>query len=550
MLSYRNKNMPLTNYTQTRFSEFNDQLISLVDWRFLLPNPNPEKTLCLSEGRLADTVHLFSANTLFNDSNTYYNEVDLVIVSDPDARDLERAISALKPGAPCYSEWPAGVFFNAESVRKKLKDAGFGHVDMYIPKPSPDIAQSNIWISLDSCGSINYIVSEYYQSTTKSIFQRIGNAFRIALLFLTPRMFIKYPWLISSGRTKFKICSIALKTNTENEEPDIRSIKYRNLEKKGMVPIYNSQLISENINLILKSGGQNRRNKIVLVVFDGDSIVPSYIVKIPRVKEVGLALMNEANILKVLAKDYNFITGIPQVLFSSDKSGYFSVGETYIPGTSLGNVINKDNIANFAGKLTTWLVELAKKSTLQRSQKRNDAYIKSAFEDIEYILTQTNDRELYNKLNEFFSKLEISNMICEHRDLAPWNIIVGSNESFYIHDWESSKLEGIPGLDLIYFMTYLCFYVEHSWTTDEALKCYKRMFERESYTGELFEECFTVYATELDLPKESIRNLCILTWVTHLASALKQLSNGIEIHSDVGHDTKSLFLCLLRYELS
>ena len=51
--------------------------------------------------------------------------------------------------------------------------------------------------------------------------------------------------------------------------------------------------------------------------------------------------------------------------------------------------------------------------------------------------------------------------VLEHRDFAPWNLLLDETEGLSVLDWESAVIDGVPSLDLLYFLPYLTFAVEN-----------------------------------------------------------------------------------------
>ena len=137
--------MPLSNTPQKRNEGPADIVITRADWRFLLPNPDPENTLCMADGTPAETAQLFSAITSYSGSDPGHSDFDLAILQNPDDDELRYAVSVLRPGAACYVEWDVNVLFTPGRITKKLTDTGFDTVDQYMPKPDPDTAPPGTW---------------------------------------------------------------------------------------------------------------------------------------------------------------------------------------------------------------------------------------------------------------------------------------------------------------------------------------------------------------------------------------------------------------------
>ncbi|MEW6144368.1 MAG: aminoglycoside phosphotransferase family protein [Thermodesulfobacteriota bacterium] len=540
--------MPLFYPARQRSAESADLGISRADWRFLLPNPFPGNTICLVDGTLARTVQLFSETTLYPGNDAGHSDYDLAVLKNPDDAELGYAISILKPGACCYVEWDVGVFFSPSAITKKLETAGFESVEHYMPKPNPDITPPGIWIPLESYGAVNFLLNSNYKAQPAS--RRTGKMFLNALWSLSPAVFIKFPWLISSGRRRLTVCSIASKPG-KKDGGDVKNIfKSRLAEVMRLLPDDSRGDRSAELSTMIISGGMHRLNKVVLVVFSGDSPKPSFIVKIPRTGDSESALVGEAGTLRALTDEHKFTNGIPRVLYSDHRLGFFSVGETYIDGRFLGEVRDVNKLPGYAKKLTDWLIDLAKKTAARMPVDWRNAHISPLAEVLDRAMPDPTDRNIVDKAVDTIKSLEIPAFVCEHRDFAPWNILLTADGQFGVLDWESSRMDGIPGLDLIYFLTYLCIYIEEAWTTEKALECYKKMLDSDTYLGRMCRDSFNSYANEVGLSPQSYKPLRIMTWATHLASVSSRLEDENLYYGEASHEARSLFLRLIEYEMS
>lgn len=497
---------------------------------------------------LAKTVQLFSATTLYSGIDAGHGDYDLAVLRNPGDNELRYAMSVLNPGAACYAEWDVNALFTPGWITKKLTDAGFDTVDQYMPKPDPDTAPPGIWVPLESYGAVNYLLNSYYKS--QPVLRHAGKMVFRALWSITPGLFIRFPWLISSGHRRFKVCSIARKPDIGETESETNKFKSGLMEIARLLPNKNGSARSPKLRTMIISGGMNRLNKIILLVFSGDRLVPSYVLKIPRTADSESALRNEAFTLQALMHNCNMTKGIPRVLYADNRLSFFSVGETYIDGRVLGEVLDRKNLPGLAKKLTDWLILLARKTAAPVPEDWRSSHISSLAEAIDTAMPNSTYGKLVGKAIDTLSGLEIPTLVCEHRDCAPWNILVTADQQFGVLDWESSRLNGIPGLDLIYFLTYLCFYIEEAWTNEKALECYKKMLDSDTNLGRLWNDCFNFYVDVLGLSPQSAKPLRILTWITHLASVCGRMQNEKTFSGDIHHGNLSLFLGLIQYEIS
>ena len=515
-----------------------------ADWRFLLNSPRPGRILSLSDGRLAQTIRRINKTTV-TEKNHQSSGFDLVSISDPNDDDISYAMSVLKPGGACLLEWTTGVFYTSNSIEARLKNAGFIIVDHFIPKPNPEKQMPKILIPFRYKGALRYVFNHGY-SKNESILWRIGFILRRALWSVAPGIFMNIPSLVGSSLGELKIYIMAWKPNSGKNKGDTRSLKEKLLDMKVLAKRNDNAKVDE-LGILIISTGQHMLNKVILAVFNDVSSAPLYVIKIPRIKTSELSLRNEARTLNVLNSSSNAINGIPKILFSNEELGYYAVGETAIDGESLGDKLNLGNSEVLAKKVTEWLSELALKTAVTMNEKWREEYLQCISEEFKSYVSHF-DKE--HSIEKIFENLEIPGLVCEHRDCAPWNIFISSDEDIRMFDWESSRLHGIPGLDLIYFFTYLSIYLHDAWSTDKALQCYKDMLDLNTSVGSLFNECFAEYAEKIGLSPEYFSSLRIITWATHLSEVLRHQSIDNEFENEAEHNTKELCSSLLKYELS
>jgi hypothetical protein len=90
-------------------------------------------------------------------------------------------------------------------------------------------------------------------------------------------------------------------------------------------------------------------------------------------------------------------------------------------------------------------------------------------------------------------------------------------------DWESAEPNGLPGLDLIYFLTYLSFFVEGAMETGHYLKVYRNASDPESFTGKINKECQEKYCNQTDTKPADLRGLRLVTWLIHSRHEYRRL---------------------------
>ena len=93
-------------------------------------------------------------------------------------------------------------------------------------------------------------------------------------------------------------------------------------------------------------------------------------------------------------------------------------------------------------------------------------------------------------------------------------------------DWESSRLRGIPALDLIFFLTRIC--IDHkiepgTLTTQER---YQKMIDPNTFSGAVFSDCINYYTSELGIPQAAIPSLRLMTYIAQAHIKFLDVTTG------------------------
>ena len=137
-----------------------------------------------------------------------------------------------------------------------------------------------------------------------------------------------------------------------------------------------------------------------------------------------------------------------------------AVVETLLPGAPLARVLTRERHASLAIDAADWLADLA----LDRPFEERDAWwpVTAApiVERFEALVSPTVAADHLAACRERLEVLDRLPSVIEHRDFAPWNLLVDEDGTLRAVDWESSVRCGLPLLDLWYFLTYLALAVE------------------------------------------------------------------------------------------
>lgn len=485
-----------------------------IDWRFLLPDPNPGKSICFSDGLIAEAMKL-KLKAVINSGDEYEsNSYDLAVAVNPDINILNAVNSALRPGGICYLEWDANIFFKKSATRKLLNSLGFDETYFYMPKPEPEKPKTNIWIPLESVGALYYLIKHSENLINEHIIRQTAKFIRNQMSFIIPDFVLSNPFLLSSTPNKFTISTISHKRVLENNAEADKQNNY------GLVPQFIlDKVISDKpgsrISLLMITKGRAVHNKIALIVFQERDLNPLTVVKIARSDISVEPLLNETYILKSLEEKFGEITGVPKIIFSKNDADLFLTGQTFLSGVPLSGRLKRENFRDLAYKVTSWLIEFAERTKTGLTQDWRNIQTDSVVTSFSINYSPVVNAEQITATREIMKDLSIPFLVCEHRDVGPWNIMINDDSKLGLADWESSDLYGLPGRDLIYFLLYIGLYTHGNWKTEDVYKCYREMLDPATFFGSIFHESKTRYFSELGLPESTLKSVRVLTWLKH-----------------------------------
>jgi len=161
-------------------------------------------------------------------------------------------------------------------------------------------------------------------------------------------------------------------------------------------------------------------------------------------------------------------------------------------------------------------------------------------------ILEQNDLEATRRI---LKQIEALPLVSEHRDFSPWNVLITRVGELGILDWESAELNGLPLLDLIYFLTYLTFFIEGAMETRRFDEAYRRSWSLHTTIGQVNNECVRRYCDALQLDENCVPALRLFTWLLHSRSEYERLRTAAGGVSSKGKLLESVFVLLWREEL-
>jgi hypothetical protein len=138
---------------------------------------------------------------------------------------------------------------------------------------------------------------------------------------------------------------------------------------------------------------------------------------------------------------------------------------------------------------------------------------------------------------------------CEHRDCAPWNIVLTDHGAPALLDWESSDPHGLPCLDLVYFLANAAFILEGALESGRTRETYARLLDEATPLGRVAATCMREYCGRVGIAAHNIARLRLLCWIVHSRSEYLRLEEDAAGRPDSASLRASVFPGLIREEL-
>jgi aminoglycoside phosphotransferase (APT) family kinase protein len=389
-----------------------------------------------------------------------------------------------------------------------LQATGFHNVQCYWSWPPPDRLPL-FWAPLDARGAWRYLLASRPPDR-----RRLRQWVR--WLARTMAYGLHEMGLLSP------VCAVAYKPEAEQQVLATGSMTHWLLalwrdRRLGSLP--------QNLSLLFLTGGTRSTNKIVALVFAETEAQPRLVIKLPRVPDSVRGLQREAMVLEAVhTRRAAPPPGVPQIVFCDEGTTHFLLGETALDGVPLFTRLNRRNYHEWASRVTDWLIQLAGVPLPVSREVWWARLIEPVLDDIQRSLGSVVEVDMLDETTAALAQIEALPLVCEQRDFSPWNVLITASGELAVLDWESAELDGLPGLDLIYCLTYLAFFVEDAMKSGKFAEVYRRCWSGQTAVGRANVECLQRYYEALNLDAALGPTLRLFTWLLHTRSEYARLT--------------------------
>jgi hypothetical protein len=486
-------------------------LLRLVDWRFLLPMTERPRALNLAGGRLAAAVTMIS-------DPADKGPADLAVLRRPASAEFRRARAGLRPGGAVYCEWTLPIPMRSRSTRAALARAGFEPQAVIWPGPRAGSSPPQFWVPIESRVATAHLLAARPPQGPRDALLR--GAWRLAAQ--------------SGALAPLGIVACRRDASTAPGGGD---------ELAALVDDVPTD------SWLLLTGGHRSINKVVALGFRRGSPSPKFVVKFARVPEAEASLAHEATVLRTIAEEHPELSGVPRLLATGSRVGCAALAQTALAGTPLMSRLTFDTFPRLAEQVTDWLLSLATRSEPQPPAIWRDRLVDEAVRVFDRQFGVVVGDELLGRIQQRLAGLGPQPQVLEHRDCAPWNILLTDRGVPVLLDWESAEPNGLPVLDLVYFLSNAAFVLESALELGRTPQSYRALLAPGTRTGRVAESCLSRYCQSLGLDRSDVPALRLLTWLVHSRSDFRHLELEPEAAPTPSALRRSPFLGLVEEEL-
>lgn len=293
----------------------------------------------------------------------------------------------------------------------------------------------------------------------------------------------------------------------------------------------------------LWAGGEYSSRKLLFFLFNQNSHIPEYLVKMVRNPALNRRLENEYQALKLLnERQIGDSEILPQVVFFGHHNNLALLGETIIDGVPFRERTEWTANCSLLHTAIDWFGNLAANPSPVKSTQVADVLevLFTRFSAI-YHLPDTQHRFLAEQIAVLRENSASFPLVFQHGDPGPWNMLVTPTGRIALLDWESAEARGIPLWDLFYFFRSYMNGIAQANGMHDRLQGFMKYFLDSSSFSSLVVDTVRHHTENIGLPQHFIEPMFYTCWMHR---ALKQSTLLDPTKLDQGYYINLLQLCI------
>jgi Phosphotransferase enzyme family len=268
------------------------------------------------------------------------------------------------------------------------------------------------------------------------------------------------------------------------------------------------------LSFLMLTKGHDPVGKIVLLTFVAGEALPRFVAKLSRLKRHNDTIEAEhRNLQLISAHGHHGRVRTPKPLLCWEDDGRLCLLESVLEGPDLWRVNSRARSLAFLDPVVDWLIHLGRTTLAPRTRHPADTFT----ELIDRVAGHARAEREQGVLEAITRRLDRRPapppQLFQHDDMGTWNVTVARDGTIGILDWESSRPDGLPAVDLFYFLAYYGAMMDGALATADRLRSFVETFFGHGTFARVATSAVHRYADALPLSRGWLAPLFVACWL-------------------------------------
>ncbi len=266
---------------------------------------------------------------------------------------------------------------------------------------------------------------------------------------------------------------------------------------------------------------------LIFFILSASQSKPILVAKVPRVPGDNGRLDREVeNLNRIHTFKNRDFDSIPGVVAYEDFKGNRLLVETAMQFETMRPAVVRSNPRICIDAVSIWLIDL-QETTINHNHNVDwfANLIKRPLDDFETMFPlNPSENRLLDATRKITQLLENQPMplVFEHGDLSSPNILMGKQNKIAVVDWELAEPEGLPAVDLFFFLTYIAFALKGARKNAAYLAAFNDAF----FGADAWALPHVMrYNDVFQISPELLKPLFVLCWSRYVVSLVRRLKS-------------------------